>query len=310
MSILTRPTEKFLLNRYKSLKNKEKIRQKMAEVRLLVVNGEDTATNEELRLFGLYLNLFNYGLVECVLHRDDKHEAVVCRQGTTGWWEALVQHWEKIEPPQRTLLRSARTALTSSPMSYNKIGLGDGYLLWRPSQEPMEPQVEEATFILVDEDKEEEEAVTMKERHLPVNQLAPLDLSPYFEPYLELDKALRDLGEKDPNTLLISFPRGRDLDGIIEIKYDELTAYCPWTSFPDQGSVLITYRPRNALLELKSLKYYFIAFRDKHITQEHLAQKMLEDLNALLDPHSLEVELDYMPRGGLHTVYRLNMQNT
>jgi 7-cyano-7-deazaguanine reductase len=135
------------------------------------------------------------------------------------------------------------------------------------------------------------------------------DLSGYQEAYRNLEHELETLGDNDPATLLISFPMG-DSNRVqvtsITCTFEELTAFCPWTRFPDQGTLVINYTPGDKLLELKSLKYYLLAFRDRHITQEHLCQKIAEDLQVELAPQQLHVTLDYMPRGGIHTVIALN----
>jgi 7-cyano-7-deazaguanine reductase len=135
------------------------------------------------------------------------------------------------------------------------------------------------------------------------------DLSKYLEGYKGLESKLESLGDGDPVDLLIPFPLGSVIEtkGRITIEFNELTAFCPWTRFPDQGSLIVKYKPNRVLLELKSFKYYLLAFRDRHITQEHLAVKILDDLCSTLNPDDLSVTLDYMPRGGLHTVIELHV---
>lgn len=133
------------------------------------------------------------------------------------------------------------------------------------------------------------------------------ELGQYMDLYKSLDSAFES-SNGDPLELLLSFPLAQSAFKTVphvQIQFDELTAFCPWTKFPDQGSILIEYIPNNKLLELKSFKYYLLAFRDTHITQEHLAQKIHNDLMMELMPLSLKVVLDYMPRGGLHTVITL-----
>lgn len=141
-------------------------------------------------------------------------------------------------------------------------------------------------------------------------QLPTLDI--YSDRYKNLDKLLEEVisrGE-DPANLLISFPlatlpfENTVSNAKVTCEYEELTAFCPWTSLPDQGKVYVEYRPKDLLLELKSYKYYLLAFRDYHITQEHLAQKVFNDLMNTINPAELMVELDYMPRGGIHTTVR------
>lgn len=132
------------------------------------------------------------------------------------------------------------------------------------------------------------------------------DLSEYLDQYRLLEKQLEELGDGDPIELLVTFPLGQAVEGTIVIDFNELTAFCPWTRFPDQGRLVVEYKPGTDLLELKSFKYYLLSFRDRHITQEHLAVKILVDLQSVLRPAQIRVILDYMPRGGLHTVIELN----
>ncbi len=82
---------------------------------------------------------------------------------------------------------------------------------------------------------------------------------------------------------------------------EEFTSVCPWTGLPDFGRLLITYRPRHRLVELKSLKYYLTSYRNVGILQEHAVNRMLNDLVALLDPESMVLEAWYNERGGLST---------
>ena len=82
---------------------------------------------------------------------------------------------------------------------------------------------------------------------------------------------------------------------------EEFTSVCPWTGLPDFGRLVITYRPRHHLVELKSLKYYLTSFRNVGILQEHAVNRLLNDLVALLEPESMSVEAWYNERGGLRT---------
>ena len=82
---------------------------------------------------------------------------------------------------------------------------------------------------------------------------------------------------------------------------EEFTSVCPWTGLPDFGRLVITYRPRHRLVELKSLKYYLTSYRNIGILQEHAVNRILEDLVALLEPESMTVEAWFNERGGLRT---------
>lgn len=91
----------------------------------------------------------------------------------------------------------------------------------------------------------------------------------------------------------------------VTIESDEFTALCPWTGLPDLGRLTVRYLPGSQLIELKSLKYYLLSYRDVGIVQEHAAGRVLKDLAALVRPRWMEVTLDYNVRGGLHTVVKV-----
>ena len=88
-----------------------------------------------------------------------------------------------------------------------------------------------------------------------------------------------------------------------EVMYEtnEFTSVCPWTGLPDLGKLVIRYTPDLLLVELKSLKYYLMSYRNVGILQEHAVNRILHDLVDLLKPVSLTVEGDFNERGGLKT---------
>ena len=87
----------------------------------------------------------------------------------------------------------------------------------------------------------------------------------------------------------------------VSIDTDEFTAVCPWTGLPDYGTLIISYLPNRHCIELKSLKYYLLSFRDVGIVQEHAVNRILNDLVGVCQPVSMTVILDYKVRGGIHT---------
>ncbi len=93
---------------------------------------------------------------------------------------------------------------------------------------------------------------------------------------------------------------GKDISIVIET--DEFTAVCPWSGLPDFGSIRIEYVPRRRILELRSCKYYLLSYRSVGIYQEHLANRILEDLVRISSPKWMKVTVDYRIRGGIHTV--------
>ncbi|MDD5614545.1 MAG: preQ(1) synthase, partial [Candidatus Omnitrophica bacterium] len=61
------------------------------------------------------------------------------------------------------------------------------------------------------------------------------------------------------------------------------------------------YVPDQVCIELKSLKYYFLSFRQVKIFHEHVVNRIMEDLVGILKPHQLEVAGDFNIRGGIST---------
>jgi len=105
--------------------------------------------------------------------------------------------------------------------------------------------------------------------------------------------------------VLETFPyeySGRDV--AVDIETDEFTAVCPWSGLPDFGKIIIHYLPKAKILELRSLKFYLLSYRNVGIYQEHATRRILEDLVKVTEPQWMEVVLDYKVRGGIHTVCR------
>src|SRR5207247_4366322 len=101
---------------------------------------------------------------------------------------------------------------------------------------------------------------------------------------------------------LETFPNpqpGRDYE--IAIRCPEFTSVCPKTGLPDFGEIRITYVPDARCLELKSLKYYLIDFRNKGIFYEAVTNQILEDLVAACHPRRMTVVGDFSVRGGIAT---------
>lgn len=85
------------------------------------------------------------------------------------------------------------------------------------------------------------------------------------------------------------------------IKCPEYTAVCPKTGLPDFGTITIEYIPDKLCVELKSLKYYMLSYRNKGTFYEHSVNKILDDLVKVLKPKEITVIGDFTPRGGIST---------
>lgn len=105
------------------------------------------------------------------------------------------------------------------------------------------------------------------------------------------------------STTLETFPNPRpEREYEISIKCPEFTSVCPKTGLPDFGEIRITYVPADRCVELKSLKYYMIEFRNRGIFYEDVTNQILDDLVALLQPRRMTVVGDFSVRGGIKTV--------
>lgn len=81
----------------------------------------------------------------------------------------------------------------------------------------------------------------------------------------------------------------------------EFSAVCPYSGLPDFATLTIRYVPSDRCVELKSLKYYVVSFRNVGIFQEHATARIAEDLFRLLQPRRLVVTTLYNVRGGFET---------
>jgi 7-cyano-7-deazaguanine reductase len=90
-----------------------------------------------------------------------------------------------------------------------------------------------------------------------------------------------------------------DSDAMVEFTTNELTAICPVTGQPDFYELKMGYRPRERLVESKSMKLYLWGFRDRGAFAEDLAATLLKDLVAACDPVEMTVDLTQQVRGGL-----------
>ncbi len=100
--------------------------------------------------------------------------------------------------------------------------------------------------------------------------------------------------------VLETFPyEGPEQEIVTETK--EFSAVCPFSGLPDFATLTIHYIPGKACVELKSLKYYVLSYRNVGIYQEHATAKVAEDLFGVLKPKSISVTTVYNIRGGFDT---------
>jgi 7-cyano-7-deazaguanine reductase len=87
----------------------------------------------------------------------------------------------------------------------------------------------------------------------------------------------------------------------ITITIPEYTSICPRTGLPDFGTITIHYLPNKLCLELKSLKYYILAYRDLGIFYENAVNRILDDVARACRPKWAVVRGEFTTRGGMRT---------
>ena len=88
----------------------------------------------------------------------------------------------------------------------------------------------------------------------------------------------------------------------ITVVLPEYTSICPKTGLPDFGAVTIRYVPDKVCVELKSLKYYVLGYRNLGIFYENAINRILQDLVAACQPISATVTGEFNVRGGMKSV--------
>jgi 7-cyano-7-deazaguanine reductase len=123
-------------------------------------------------------------------------------------------------------------------------------------------------------------------------------MTPTFEKNIKYNIESPDIVKADVLTPLeYQYRSRRDVD--IIIRQPEYSSVCPMTGLPDVGCISIKYRPDEKIVELKSLKFYLLQYRNVGIFYEHVANRILDDLVAVLAPKYMEVTGDFTARGGI-----------
>lgn len=103
---------------------------------------------------------------------------------------------------------------------------------------------------------------------------------------------------EEPFSGLDTFPAPPAVS-VVEMVSDEVTALCPITNQPDWYEVKIAYRPDALCIESKSLKLYFITFRNTGIFGEAFAAQIADDVMRVAAPQWVRVTIVQKPRGGI-----------
>lgn len=105
-----------------------------------------------------------------------------------------------------------------------------------------------------------------------------------------------------PGSDLETFPNpqpGRDYT--IRMEIPEFTCLCPKTGQPDFATLQLEYVPDDRCVELKSLKLYIWAFRDRGAFHEAVTNEILGHLVDAVDPRFMRLTARFNVRGGIYT---------
>ena len=106
----------------------------------------------------------------------------------------------------------------------------------------------------------------------------------------------------NPNVLEIVENEYPERNTRLEIVSPEFTCLCPrQRDQPDFGTIYIEYVPDEVIIELKSLKYYLVSYRDVEIYHEPATNQILEDLVEVCDPRWMRITGQFNVRGGITT---------
>ncbi len=102
------------------------------------------------------------------------------------------------------------------------------------------------------------------------------------------------------------WPNEHDKNYLIKMTLPEFSCLCPRSGYPDYATIHLEYTPDKFVVELKAIKLYINAFRDRHISHENSANEIYDVLNAKLKPKYMKITADFNPRGNVHTVIEID----
>ena len=99
---------------------------------------------------------------------------------------------------------------------------------------------------------------------------------------------------------------GSEVD--LNISTDEFTCVCPKSGLPDFATITVKYVPDLKCVELKSLKFYLMSYRQVGIFHEHVVNRILGDFVEVVEPIRVTVFGDFKIRGGVHTTSEVSWE--
>ena len=114
----------------------------------------------------------------------------------------------------------------------------------------------------------------------------------------DYSKASEAVVEIPEGVKLLTFP-ARGHSPLIEWEYPEFQSLCPVSERHDQGVVTILYKPKEKILESKSVRDYLMMWRNKKNWQEYITEEIADLLFRACEPDWLTVTIDWVARGGI-----------
>jgi 7-cyano-7-deazaguanine reductase len=87
----------------------------------------------------------------------------------------------------------------------------------------------------------------------------------------------------------------------VTIVIPEYSSVCPKSGLPDTGTITIKYEPNRYFVELKSLKFYILSYRNLGIFYENAVNRILNDFVRAVKPRWASIRGEFNPRGGMTT---------
>ena len=102
-----------------------------------------------------------------------------------------------------------------------------------------------------------------------------------------------------PDNFKFDFIPARNHQPVIEWEYPEFQSICPVSGRHDHGKLKLRYKPKEKILESKSMREYLSLWRNKQNWQEYITEEIADAIQIAVEPLALIVEIEWSPRGGI-----------
>ena len=102
------------------------------------------------------------------------------------------------------------------------------------------------------------------------------------------------------------WPNKHNKKYVINITFPEFSCLCPRSGYPDYATFYLEYTPDALVVELKAVKLYINAFRERHVSHEDSANEFFDTLYEKLKPKWMRLKADFNPRGNVHTIIEID----